>query len=489
MPSSRISTDSVEAAEKKHNQEWRDGGEPQGHEDQMVALAAQYVPGSAEEKKLLRKIDLRIVPTIWLLYTLSYLNRANIGNARTGGLEAEFNLTSTQYSIVLLVFFISYVLFEIPSNLIIARVRPSIYLSSLCVAWGIVAACAAATQNWSQLAAVRFVLGITEAGFAPGVAFYLSSWYRRYELSRRFAIYYTATAVSGAFSGLLAGVITSNLDGARGLSGWRWLFLIEGVGATFCGCWAWYVLPDYPSNSKGFSEEERLLAAQRLSYDGLANAGGAEGHIGEWAACKMMFKDFRVWVFVVLYMLGTGAQTIQYFVPTLIGALGWTGAIGQYHTIPLYACAFVFILAAAYGSDYYQNKPAFISGLALFGTVCFIICVASTNHMVQYVFIIFGLGTIYATCPLILIWVPNVIGFPAQKRAVAIAFVNGMGNCASIYGVFLWPKTDAPRYIPGFSATTVFMGLIVVSRSGHGFPHQKVPQRGRRWGRGCCQGN
>jgi MFS family permease len=133
-----------------------------------------------------------------------------------------------------------------------------------------------------------------------GVAFYLSSWYRRYELSRRFAIYYTATAVSGAFSGLLAGVITSNLDGARGISGWRWLFLIEGVGATFCGLWAWYVLPDYPSNSKGFSEAERTLAAQRLSYDGLANAAGAEGHIGEWAACKMMFKDFRVWVFVVL---------------------------------------------------------------------------------------------------------------------------------------------------------------------------------------------
>jgi sugar phosphate permease len=116
----------------------------------------RYVPGSAEEKKLLRKMDLRIVPTIWVLYTLSYLNRANIGNAKTGGLEAEFNMTSTQYSIVLLVFFISYVLFEIPSNLIIARVRPSIYLSSLCVAWGIVAGCAAATQNWSQLAAVRF---------------------------------------------------------------------------------------------------------------------------------------------------------------------------------------------------------------------------------------------------------------------------------------------------------------------------------------------
>lgn len=148
-------------------------------------------------------------------------------------------------------------------------------------------------------------------------------------------------------------------------------------------------------------------------------------------------------------MLSTGAQTIQYFVPTLIGALGWTGAVGQYHTIPLYAAAFVFILAASFMSDYFKNKPNFISGFAALGCVCFIVCVASTNHMVQYVFIIFGLASIYCVCPLVLIWVPNVIGFPAQKRAVAIAFVNAMGNSASIYGVFLWPKADAPRYIPG----------------------------------------
>lgn len=212
-------------------------------------------------------------------------------------------MTSDQYSIVLLVFFISYVIFEIPSNLLIARVRPSLYLSALCVLWGAVSACMAATNNWQQLAAVRFCLGVAEAGFAPGVAFYLSSWYKRYEVARRFSIYYTATAVSGAFSGLLAGVITQHLDGARGLAGWRWLFLIEGVGASFVGCFTWMILPDYPTTTKFLSPEERLLAAQRLSYEGLANAQGAEGHIGEWQACKIMWKDFRVWVFVLLVSL------------------------------------------------------------------------------------------------------------------------------------------------------------------------------------------
>ena len=106
---------------------------------------------------------------------------------------------------------VSYVLFEVPSNLVLARVRPSLYLSGLCILWGGVAACMAATNNWKQLAAVRFCLGVVEAGFAPGVTFYLSSWYKRYELSRRYSIYYTATAISGAFSGLLAGLIVSCL--------------------------------------------------------------------------------------------------------------------------------------------------------------------------------------------------------------------------------------------------------------------------------------
>ena len=105
--------------------------------------------------------------------------------------------------------------------------RPSIYLSVICFVWGTIAALMGATQNFSQIAAVRFCLGVAEAGFAPGVAFFLSSWYKRYEIAKRFSIYYTATAISGAFSGLLAGLITQYLDGARGIAGWRWLLYVD----------------------------------------------------------------------------------------------------------------------------------------------------------------------------------------------------------------------------------------------------------------------
>lgn len=237
-------------------------------------------------------------------------------------------------------FFISYLLFEIPSNLLIARVRPSLYLSGLAFIWGAIAACMGAVNNWQALAAVRFCLGIVEAGFAPGVIFYLSSWYKRYEVASRFAIFYTGSAVSGAFSGLLAGLITRYLDGALGIAGWRWLFIIEGAGTSFLALFTWMIMPDWPTTTRWLTPEEQHLAVQRLAHDGLAaTSSGGGDHVGEWTAVKMVFKDWRTWCFVLLYMLNTGAQTIQYFVPTLIGALGWTGYVGQYHTIPLYACA------------------------------------------------------------------------------------------------------------------------------------------------------
>lgn len=150
------------------------------------------------------------------------------------------------------------------------------------------------------------------------LAFYLSSWYKRYELASRFAIYYTATAVSGAFSGLLAGLITQHLDGHRGLQGWQWLFvrgphnfrpdhadiqLIEGVASSFLGFFTWMILPDWPSTTKWLSEEEQILAAQRLAYDGLASTQGASGKTGHWEACKQCFTDWKVWILVVMVSL------------------------------------------------------------------------------------------------------------------------------------------------------------------------------------------
>ncbi|KAF9269899.1 MFS general substrate transporter [Marasmius fiardii PR-910] len=420
-----------------------------------------YTPGGEVEKRLVRKIDKRIVPTIWVLYTFSYLDRANIGNAKVGGMEEDLQLTSSQYSVILLLFFVSYVVFEVPANMLLTRVRPSIYLSSLCFIWGGVAACLAACQNWQSLAGVRFVLGIVEAGFAPGIAFYLSSWYKRHELAKRFAIYYTATAVSGAFSGLLAGVITDNLKYARGIHGWKWLLLIEGVASSFVACFTWMILPDWPSTTKWLTSEERFVAARRLELEGIGNTQtGEAGEPSHKESLRMALKDWRVYYLAVMYMLATGSQTIQYFIPTLVGQLGYEGYDKQYMTIPIYMVALVFILFFCFLSDLRKERGNYVSITSLIAGVGFIITVAVNDNHVKYTFLCFAVGGVYAACPLTLLWVSGVIDHPAEKRAVAIAFVNGLGNSASIYGSFLWPSDTGPRYVQGFATTTAFVLLL-----------------------------
>ncbi|KAK1222249.1 hypothetical protein PQX77_014882 [Marasmius sp. AFHP31] len=439
-------------ANNKPDQEWRE-----------EFANTEYTPGSEAEKRLVRKIDLHIIPTIWVLYTLSYLDRANIGNAKSGGMEEALNLTSNQYSVVLLVFFVSYVIFEVPANMLLTRVRPSFFLSGLCFLWGGIAACMAAVSNYQQLAGIRFALGVIEAGFAPGVAFYLSSWYKRHELARRFSIYYTATAVSGAFSGLLAGVITDKLALARGIQGWQWLLLIEGVASSFAGCFAWYFLPDWPSTTSWLTPEERFIATQRLAYDGIGNAGrgsGAEPSHGE--AFKMAVRDWRTWILAVMYMLATGSQTIQYFIPTLVGQLGYSGYMKQYMTIPVYAVALVGIVTFCFISDYRKDRATYITLSSLLAGVSFIITVAVDNQKAKYAFLCFAVGGVYAACPLTLLWVSNIIDHPAEKRAVAIALVNALGNSASIYGSFLWPDSTGPRYVQGFATTTAFVLLLAI---------------------------
>jgi len=157
------------------------------------------------------------------------MDRTNIGNAKIAGMQKDLKLTSNQYSVALVVFFVSYVVFEVPCNLILSKSRPSIFLPIIMTLWGTVTCCMAAIKTYHQLVALRFIVGILEAGFAPGILLILSSWYKKNEQSKRFALYISAAVLSGAFGGLIAGVITKHLNGVHGIAGWRWLFIVEGV--------------------------------------------------------------------------------------------------------------------------------------------------------------------------------------------------------------------------------------------------------------------
>jgi MFS family permease len=225
------------------------------------------------------------------------------------------------------------------------------------------------------------------------------------------------------------------------------------------------ILPDWPSTTKWLTPEEKVIiegtppsrhfthlplfqfiAVQRLAHDGIGNTGAGGDEPTHWEAAKMALTDWRTYMLVVMYMLATGSQTIQYFIPTLVSQLGYKGFMAQYMTIPIYMVALVGILTFCFISDWRKERGNYITLTACIAGVSFIVTVASNNDKVKYAFLCFAVGGVYACCPLTLLvcltllsfccrcltydiqWVSSIIDHPAEKRAIAIAFVNGLGN-------------------------------------------------------------
>lgn len=177
-------------------------------------------------KKLLRKVDVHLLPFLIVMYLLNFLDRSNLSQARQGTLEQNLGMTGTDFNLATSIFFVGYLLMQLPSNMLITRVRPSVYLCSAMALWGVVSTCNAAAHSFGGLVAVRFFLGFVEAPFFPGAIFLMSSWYTRSELTRRISWFYSGSALANMFGGLLGAVILGHLDGDFGLAGWRWLFII-----------------------------------------------------------------------------------------------------------------------------------------------------------------------------------------------------------------------------------------------------------------------
>ncbi|EIN10930.1 MFS general substrate transporter [Punctularia strigosozonata HHB-11173 SS5] len=410
-----------------------------------------YVPGSDLEKRMVRKIDLHMFTCVCILYLLNYLDRQNIGNAKVAGMQDDLKLSSSDYSVALLVFFPAYLLGEIPSNLILTRVKPSIYLPGITMVWGVIATLMSQVQTKESLIGVRFVLGFVESGFFCGVLFLLSSWYRKNEMSRRMAYLYAAAILSGAFGGLLAGGVIDGLEGARGIRGWRWLFIIEGALTVFFSIIFVFVLPNWPANTSWLTEEEKALADARIRADRVGTMG-ASARMSSWNGVLSALSDWRMYLLTLMYMYVS--FILVYFIPTLTTNLGFTGRAAQWMTVPVYIVTLVVEMILAYSSDYFNERAFHIAIPLCISGIMYALSIGIANHHAQYVFLCFGFGGIWGALPIILAWTPNVINYPNEKRAVVQAFVNMVGNLASVYGAYLWPASDAPRYKMGLGVTS-----------------------------------
>ncbi|KAK1144192.1 hypothetical protein N8T08_005605 [Aspergillus melleus] len=436
------------------------------HEIENVNIAEAISITPEEEKALVRKIDLTLLPTIWIMYLLSYLDRTNIGNAKISGMEVDLELSSNQYSIALVVFFIGYVVFEVPSNLALGRSRPSIFLPSIMILWGALTCVMAVIKDFSHLVALRVILGCVEAGFAPGVILLLSSWYKQAEQSKRFGVFISAAVLSGAFGGLIAAGIVDGLEGVHGIRGWRWLFIIEGAATVGFAIISLFLLPDFPATSRRLSERERQVAVARLATDNVTAATTNSEHLSNLGACKVACRDWRTWAFVIGYMVIVGSSTLTYFYPTLVEGLFGDASTKKVNllTVPIYGVAFIATGITAYYSDMVPTwRGLIIAAWLSVSLICSIIVCTVYNYTARYVLLVLMAAGLWATNGGTLAYASSAFaGMHPQARGVALAMVNALGNLAQIYGSYLFPEDDSPKYIMGFSVISAMLAVGVV---------------------------
>jgi len=396
-----------------------------------------------------------LIPWLSLLYLLSFLDRTSIGNAKLYSMLKDLHMTDSQYLIALTVFFFSYALFEVPSNILLKRFRPSRWLSVCMFLWGVSMMSQGLVKNDAGLVATRFILGVWEACLFPGVAYILSCWYKRDEFGIRLAIFFSAATVSGAFGGLLAFAI-SHMNGVGGKAGWSWIFIIEGLATIVAGILSFWFIQDFPDNAKFLTEAERAVVIRRLQDD---EQWSVAGEAFQFRFVMQSVLDWKTWVGMLIYAaLDAPLYAFALFLPSIIAELGFTANRANLLSIPVfvYACAMtIFVGFMADRSRARAKYNLICFGMGIVGAS---ILIGSRNAALSYVAVYILGGGIYPLIPNTAAWVANNVE-GAYKRGVTIAMVVGFGNINGAVSSNIYRAKDAPWYRFGHSFMLGYLTL------------------------------
>ncbi|KGO73684.1 Major facilitator superfamily domain, general substrate transporter [Penicillium italicum] len=388
-----------------------------------------------QEKALVRKQDLRILPLCAGIYLLCYLDRSNIGNAKTlnagtgNDLLDETNMTDHQYIIALMVFLIAYGVFEVPSNYLLKKLKPSRWIAFLMFSWGAVTMGLGGAHSFAQVAGVRFLLGALEAGLFPGLVFYLTFWYKVSERSLRVAFILASATLAGAFGGAISYGV-GHMNGVRGLSAWRWLFIIEGAPSCASAILVWFFLPDYPETCSFLNPEDKALSKQRLAVEGGQGAAKAM----TWNDAKAVLTEWRLYAhYLVYFSISVPFSSLSLFTPTITAGLGYEALQAQLMTVPPYAVArgvhsAIFSFIGAIG---------FIASAAL----------PADAYLSRYGCLIIATSGAFSCIPPLLGWLSSNLRSTAGI-GLAIAMNISFGAPGQIVGVWIYKSDQAKKGFP-----------------------------------------
>jgi len=384
----------------------------------------------SRDQAIIRKVTWRIIPFVFLLYIVSYLDRANIGYAALQ-MNAELALSSEVFGFVSGIFFIGYFLFEVPSNLLLERFGARVWIARILLTWGVIAAATAFAQTAMHLYILRFLLGVAEAGFFPGIIVYLTYWFRSRELATTVALFTAAIPVSYVIGAPLSTWIMDNVHWL-GWSGWRWMLFLEGIPAVFLGVLCYLYLTDRPEQARWLADEEKVWLLAELERDRQARKD-----VRHFGALKAMSKPKVLYLAFIYFVYQCGSLGVGYWMPQIIkgfsSALSHT-QIGLIATIP-YIVATLVMIAWSRRSDRHGERrlhsalPLAVAAVALVGA-----------GLVRDPYLAIGLislalaGLYSFKSPF---WALPTLFLSRSTAAVSIAVINSIGNLGGFVGPFM----------------------------------------------------
>lgn len=378
----------------------------------------------------LRKNTMRIIPILVLGYFISYLDRINISYAKFG-MQDSFGMSATTYGLAAGIFFLGYIIFEVPSSIMMRKYGARVWLTRIMVTWGIIASAMAFAPNSNWIIALRFLLGVAEAGFFPGVIVYLANWFPNAYRTKAIATLMISIPIASVFGGPVNGLILDNLDGVLGFDGWRWLFFLGGVPAVLIGILFFSTVVDTPQQAKWLNEEERAWLTKTLADEERTREISApSGHAA-------MFRDKRVLTLgLVYFLLLCGAYPLTYWLPSVVSEIGGDMSglqLGAISAIPFAFAAAVMYLVGRTVRAQGSAKPV---AIALGVSVIAFAVTASTLTMPLLALGAITIATAAAQSAKPLFWSLPTAYLSGAAAASGIALINSLGNAAGFFSPY-----------------------------------------------------